>query len=205
MKLSAPDILNIGVAVFTIASMMTGMLSTFYSVVVVILVVVWFSYTRLPWAHRKWKTEGIGESVREFYTYSRILHAVIIYSLVVLIATSLLVGFSIKSGPKLLASRTAECVWNNTSWGTNVIQSSNVPQEFKPSKKEDQPYAVIIDQNMLRAVPLQQTLAIIATNYSDTYDQIGGVLFLFICVIGMVLFPTEILAEARSNKDEAKA
>ena len=204
MKLTSLDFLNIAIAVFTLGSLLTGMLSGFYSSVVMVLIIVWFVYYRIPWAHKKWKTELISDSVIDFHAYSKLLHAAIVYSLVILIVTSLLAGFITKSGPKVLANHTAEFVWANTSWGTTSISSSNVPNELKKVKKEDQPYAIIIEKNSLKAMPLHKILSQIASTYSSTFVELGSVLFLLIFVIGIVLYPTEMLANARNNKEVGK-
>lgn len=203
MNIGAMDKLNIVVGLVTVISTFSGMLSILYAITIVILILAWLAYHKIPWAHKGWRSETVLESVKPFYSFSRVLHSVIAYSLVTLITFSLLIGFATKSGPSVIAKDAAEYVWNNNAWSAKTIKSSTIPPELSKSKKEDQPYAVIVDKAVMKAAPLSETLTAIAEKYSGIYAQLGGVLFLFVFVTGIVLYPTEMLAEARIKKEES--
>lgn len=201
MNFSIMDKLNLVVGTLTVGGFFSGMLNLFYVVSVVVLIIVWFSYHQIPWAHKKWKTETILDSVNKFYSYSKVLHSIIVFSLAGLIGMSLIVGVATKSGPGIVASDTAEYIWNDGGWKTKVIESQAIPKEFKSIKRDDQPYALIIEKTGIKAVSLRETLSVLAGRYSSIYGQLAGVVFFFILVTGMVLFPTEMLAEARNRKE----
>ena len=199
MKLSGVDTLNIAVGVFTIGTMLTGMISTSHAVLVGVLIISLFSYYRVPWAHKTWLTEQVNEPVRVFCSFSKLLHAAIVYSLAVLIASSLTVGVIAKAGPTVLANDTADYVWTNKLWKTKTVSSSTVPQELAGTKRDEQPFAVVIDGGTLRAAPLRESLTAIAGNYGDTFVQYAAVVFLFALVAAISLFPMELLANLTSK------
>lgn len=203
MKLAGIDILNIIVGIFTIGTALAGMINTTFAVLIGALMLSCFAYYRIPWAHKTWKIEHIKESVRSFHSFSRLLHAAIVYSLTALIASSLAVGLITKAGPSVLASDTAEYVWNNKTWKTKGISSSTVPQELAASKKDEQPFAVIVNNGLLKATPMQESLGAIADNYGNVFVQFAAVVFLFAFVAAIGLYPMEMLASVRSeNADE---
>lgn len=171
-------------------------MSIFYTTAVLILIVSWLVYHKIPWAHKGWKSEKVVESVKSYYSFCRVLHGIIIYILVALIAFSLVVGCVIKLGPSAIAHDAAEYIWNNNSWKSKTIESNTIPPELNSQKKENQPYAVIVDNTIMKAAPLGETLSTVAEAYSGWYAQLGGILFFFVLVIGIVLYPTEKIAEA---------
>ncbi len=202
MRLGGMDILNSIVGLLAITSTLTGILSVMYAVSIVIFVISWILYHRIPWTHKRWKSEAIMESVKSFYSFARIFHAGITYSLITLIFLTLLVGLTAKSAPSMLANDVAEYVWSSNGWNVNTITSSTIPSEFATVKKDDQPFAVILDKTTIKAAPLRKILYKIVEKYNGIYVQMGSILFFVIFVICMVLYPTELIADARLKKGE---
>lgn len=201
MKIGAMDTLNYVVGILTLATTIMGLLSGLYAAAIILLIASWFAYHKVPWAHRSWITETIIDDTKTFYAFASLLHVFIVYSLAFLIVISLLVGFATKTGPGLISKDVAEHVWNN-KWTTKVIEAKSIPPELQKIKREDQPYAFIIDSAAIKAAPLNQALTDIANRYSSVYVQLGAVLFFVVIVTGIVLYPTEMLAEARHNRGE---
>jgi len=202
MKLSAADMLNFVIGILTIGTTLAGMINTPFSIMIGVLIISWLAYYRIPWAHKGWKDNVFKESAMPFYSFSRILHSAIIYSLIVLIASSLAVGLITKAGPSLLANDTAEYVWNNETWPTKGISSSTIPQELAASKKNQQPFAVIVNNGLLKATPLQESLGAIAENYGNAFVQFAAVAFLFALTAAIGLYPMEIIANLRIENPE---
>jgi len=201
MKLSSLDMLKIVAAILTIGNYLSGTIDVFYSGSVLFLLVVGFFYYKIPWAHKKWETNTMCAPVVGFYCYSKILHKGIVISMTILIVTSFATGLIVKSGPNIIANQTAKHVGTNKTWGDTSIKSSNVPVELRKIKTEDQPYAIIVKKNSLKAVPLQKILSKIAGSFSSSFVNFSLVLFLLVCVTGMVLYPTELLADTRNIMD----
>lgn len=199
MKLSGVDALNIIVGFITIGTALAGMISTLFAILVGVLIFSWFAYYRIPWAHKTWKTEQVRESVQSFYSFSKLLHGAIVYSLVILIASSLTIGVIAKTGPSVLTSDTAEYVWNNKTWKTKGVSSTTIPQELAASKKEEQPLAVIVNNGILKATPMHESLTAIADSYGNAFFQYATVVFLFALVAAIGLYPMEMLANARGE------
>ncbi|WP_046006413.1 hypothetical protein [Pseudoalteromonas rubra] len=201
MNTKGQDIINLIISLGSLISMFMGVLSTFCAIAVCILSISFFIYHKIPWAHKNWKKETISDSVATFYNFSKVFHTIVVFTLTLMIFASILVGFAIKSGPNIISTQAANEVWNSNNWNTSLINSSTIPKELQKAKKDDQPYAVMMDDIELKAAPLRTTLSVLADKLTYVFLQILGGIFFVTSVIVFVLYPTEQLAEARTKRE----